>query len=92
MKLQDTNIDSLDFETWVNTGDKVDYYHLISRDVAPLLIDLVEEWFEESQIIELSAILEFIEDMGYKDLDSDYLFELKQELIDLNFGSMIYIW
>lgn len=82
----------LDFDTWVRLFPKNDYEWIISRDEAPVLRSFVDDWIERYQTIGLDSILDIIEDMEVDDPDSEDLFNLKQELMTLNFGSMVCDW
>ena len=80
------------FDTWVRLFPKNDYEWIISRDEAPVLRSFVDDWIERYQTIGLDSILDMIEDMEVDDPDSEDVFNLKQELMTLNFGSMVYDW
>lgn len=82
-----------DFDTWAEYGIKKDYGCLIDKKQAPLFrkyfIDDDDYYWEKYSTLYIDDVLDII-DSG--NIDEDDIEELKQELRDLNFGSMEYDW
>lgn len=82
-----------DFDTWAEYGIKQDYSYLIDKNQSPLLrkyfVDDDDYYWDKYQTLYLDDILDRI-DSG--DIDKEDIEGLKQELRNLNFGSMEYDW
>ena len=82
-----------DFDTWAEHGIKQDYSCLIDSKQAPLLrkyfIDDDDYYWDKYTRLYLDDVLDRI-DGG--NIAEDDIEDLKQELRDLNFGSMEYDW
>lgn len=81
--VEDIDKSKLDFDTWVRLLP-------ISKNEAPVLRSFVDDWIERYQTVDLDMILDLIEDMECKDPNLYVLFNLKRELMALDFNSMVY--
>jgi hypothetical protein len=88
-----TDTDLKKFDTWAEHGIKQDFSYLIDGKQAPLIrkyfIDDDDYYWDKYSRLYLDDILDRI-DGG--NIDKGDIEGLKQELRDLNFGSMEYDW
>lgn len=86
LKLPKESLDDA-FYDWYHYADKTDYSWVISRDEASILRGVTDDWLERYQTVDVGELLDIIENTEVEDVDG-----FKKELMNLNFGSMVYDW
>lgn len=75
---------------------KVDYDDLLSQNEAPLIrkyfIDSDDFEWEKNETLTLDTIISELKNPFFVSIEKDDVLALKEELIRLRFGSMLYWW
>lgn len=76
-----------EFDDWLKYSKKRNYSYVINREKAPWIRSITDDWLERHQILDIDMVLEQIDDGCIVSPE-----ELMREIMDLNFGSMVYDW
>ena len=86
------------FDNWLVYAEKEDYRFIISKKDAPIFYKyyIDDDCFERYQTVNIEDVSDWLEDceeeLIEKSDDENIIDKIKQELMDLNFGSMEFDW
>lgn len=82
-----------DFNTWLQYGEKQDYDWVLDRSTLTRQFMMKHMYMERYETVTLNDVLERLEELyETKCITKREVDEIKEDLMDLEFGSMVYDW